>query len=91
MVSEVSLVFGGSLDDARSFPVANIFIYMYVCICVCICICIYMYVYIHASCSKEVDYKWKKLLFHLIVVEKIVIVDILKTASFLIDFVPSSF
>ena len=52
---------------------------------------IYMYVYIHASCSKEVDYKWKKLLFHLLVVEKIVIVDILKTASFLIDFVPSSF
>ena len=85
MVSEVSLVVGGSLDDALSFPVANIFIYMY------ICICIYMYVYIHASCSKEVDYKWKKLLFHLIVVEKIVIVDILKTASFLIDFVPSSF
>ena len=85
MVSEVSLVVGGSLDDALSFPVANIFIYMYVCIC------IYMYVYIHASCSKEVDYKWKKLLFHLIVVEKIVIVDILKTASFLIDFVPSSF
>ena len=87
MVSQVSLVVGGSLDDARSFPVANIFIYMYVCIC----ICIYMYVYIHASCSKEVDYKWKKLLFHLLVVEKIVIVDILKTASFLIDFVPSSF
>ena len=85
MVSEVSLVVGGSLDDALSFPVANIFIYMY------ICICIYMYVYIHASCSKEVDYKWKKLLFHLLVVEKIVIVDILKTASFLIDFVPSSF
>ena len=85
MVSEVSLVVGGSLDDALSFPVANIFIYMYVCIC------IYMYVYIHASCSKEVDCKWKKLLFLLLVVEKIVIVDIVKTASFLIDFVPSSF
>ena len=39
MVSEVSLVVGGSLDDARSFPVANIFMYVYVYIYVCIYSC----------------------------------------------------
>ena len=45
MVSQVSLVVGGSLDDARSFPVANIFIYMYVYVYVYVYVYICMYIF----------------------------------------------